>query len=101
MEEFIIRADPQLKIVLFDNRFEIHEPEEAIRAYMLKEIDSLQVGKRVNWFISAISVVIGFFIGDAGDIYKERDQLKFNHKGRPAIVSLRGGDQNVTLKVAE
>lgn len=103
MEEFIVKENPLVKIVLFDDSFEIHQPGIPIdiHRYDLKGIDTLQIGKRVNWFVSAFSVVVGFFIGDGGNIYKERDQLKFNYKGKLTVVSLRGGDQKVALRAAE
>jgi len=100
MEEFIIREKPQIKIVLFNDRLELHESDDQITEYVLKEIDSFQIGKRVNWFVSILSFVVGFFTETSANVYKERDQLKFNYEGKLILVSLKGGDQNIAITAA-
>lgn len=101
MEEFILKDNPQIKLVLFDDRLEIHQSDVQMKEYALKEIDSLKIGKRVNWFVSVFSFVVGIFLGGSGDVYKERDQLTFNYKNQPISYSLKGCDPNVAIKARD
>lgn len=93
MKEFVVQENPSIRIVLFNDRFEIHQPDTQIYEYILTKIDSLHIGKRVNWFVSVFSFVVGFFIGGSGEVYKERDQLMFNYEGESVLISLEGGDK--------
>ena len=90
MEEFLLKEHPQLKITVFSDRFEIHRPEKRVDQYHFNKIDFLSMGKRANWLVSAFSFIVGFFIGDAGDIYKERDLLKFTYRNQQIARSLKG-----------
>jgi hypothetical protein len=100
MEEFIIRENPQIKIVLFNDRLELHERDKEKTEYVLKEIDSFQIGKRVNWVVSILSFIVGVFTETSGDVYKERDKLKFNYEGKLIVISLKGGDQGIAMTAA-
>lgn len=100
MEEFILRDNPQIKIILLKDELEIHEYGKEIIAYTLKSIDSLRIGKRVNWLVSIFSFVVGVFIETHWDVYKERDQLLFNYEGKPIQISFKGGDKDIAIAAA-
>lgn len=93
MEEFILKDNPQIKLILFNDRFVLHQSDEQPKEYFLSEVDSLQIGKRVNWLVSIFSFIVGFFIGGSGEVYKERDQLKVNYEGKSVLISLKGADR--------
>ena|GEM_PF-2082804 len=93
MIEFVLKENSQVKIVLFNDRLEIHQSDFKMNEYDLKEIDSLEIGKRVNWLVSLLSFVVGISLGGSGDVYKEWDQLKFNYKSQPISYSLKGATQ--------
>ncbi len=98
MEEFLLSETPKLKIIVFKETFEIHRSGNYKAIYILKDVDSVKIGKRVNWLVSAFSFIVGIFIGGSGAIYKERDQLKFNYKNKPIVQSLKGCNQNLAIK---
>jgi len=100
MKEFVLRESPEIKIVIFKERLELHEPGNQITEYVLKDINSFQITKRVNWLVSLLSFVIGVFTETSSEIYKERDQMEFNYEDKPILVSFKGGDQDKAIKAA-
>ncbi len=86
---------------MLNDRFEIYQPENQTSEYRYKEVDSLKIGKRVNWSVSAVSIIVGFFIGGSGDVYKEKDLLQFNHKKQPVSISVKGGDREIIEKMVK
>ena len=101
MIEFILKDRPQVKLLLFNDRLEIHQSDLKMNEYDLKEIDSLKIEKRVNWLVSLLSFVVGIFLGGSGDIYKERDQLTFNYKNQTISYSLKGCDEQAVIKARD
>ena len=100
MEEFILRDNPLIKIRLFNDRFEIQRLDNELNSYDLTKIDNLHIGKRVNWLVSILSLIVGVFTETSTDVYKERDQLKFNYEEKLIIISLKGGEQAMAITAA-
>ena len=100
MKEFVLRESPEIKIVIFKERLELHEPGNQITEYVLKDINSFQITKRVNWLVSILSFVVGVFTETSSEIYKERDQIEFNYKGKPILISFKGGHQDKAIEAA-
>ena len=101
MENFVLRENPELKIIVTDVNFEIHDSKDFKEVFTLNKIDSLRLGKRVNWLVTFLSFIANFFIEVTGELYKERDQLKFNYKKKPTKISLMGCDLELAEKVVE
>jgi hypothetical protein len=98
MEKFVLREHPKLNITMLNDRFSIKQPENQTSEYIFKEVDSFKIGIRVNWFVSAVSFIVGFFIGGSGDVYKEKDLLQFNYKNQPVSIFVKQGDRETIEK---
>lgn len=101
MDNYILRENPLLQIVLFEDKFEIHQPENQINEYIFKEVDSLKIGKNVNWLVTLFSFLISFIINVSGSIYEDKNQLKFNYQNEPIKISLNGSDAELTKRVVD
>jgi hypothetical protein len=101
MGEYILKENPQVKIVLFNDRFELHRSNVQMKEYMLTEVDSFEIGKKINWLVSLLSFAAGIFLGGSGDVYNDRDRLTFNYKNQPISCSLIGCDPNIALKARD
>jgi hypothetical protein len=99
VEYFVLRDNPELKIIILEKHFEIHDFKDKKRIFTFKEIDSLRIGKRVNYLVTFLSFIANFFIEVAGELYKERDQLKFNYDKKPVKISLKGCDLELAQKM--
>ena len=72
-----------------------------MKEYALKDVDSFEIEKRVNWIASLLSFVTGTFLGGSGDIYKGSHQLMFDYKSQPISYSLKGCDPTVAVKARD
>jgi len=96
METIILRKEPVLVIELFDDSFKIINEDNKSEAFAFSAVDSLEISKRINWFVTALSVVFEFFLSGSGNLYKEKDILQFNYQEIPKKFSLKGGDPKLT-----
>lgn len=92
METIILRKEPILVIELFDDSFKIINDDYESEAFVFSAVDSLKTSKRINWFVTALSIVSEFFLNGSGNVYKEKDILQFNYQEMPQKFSLKGGD---------
>jgi len=86
METIILRKEPVLIIELFDDSFKIINADNESEAFILNAVDSLKISKRINWFVTALSIITEFFLNGSGNLYKEKDILltiKRSHKNSP------------------
>jgi len=102
METYVLRKDPLLEITILENSFHFKNLSNTVDNgnYEFLEIDSLRIEKRVNWFVSLFSFIFELLSQSGGsDIYKEKDQLKFNYGMHPKQISLKGSDLNLATEV--
>ena len=92
METIILRKKPVLVIELYDDSFKIIKEDNKSEVFVFSAVDSLEISKRINWFVTALSIVFGFFLNGSGNLYKEKDILQFNYQEMPQKFSLKGGD---------
>ena len=92
METIILRKEPVLVIELFDNSLKIINDDNESEAFILNAVDSLKISKRINWFVTALSIITEFFLSGSGNLYREKDILQFNYQEIPQKFSLKGGD---------
>lgn len=76
-------TDLKLEVQLRENEFEIvndaDKKDNAIYQYALADSLELKTGK-INWFVTAISFIVEFFIVEAssGGVKREKDKLLFH-----------------------
>jgi hypothetical protein len=73
-----LKGGSDFKIVLSNEWFETQYDDGKRDRYILDELDSLRIRKRVNWVVSVLSFLIEVLIWGAGHAYKERDLFRFN-----------------------
>jgi len=104
METYVLRKDPLLEISILENSFQFGNLENTPYNgnYKFSEIDSLRIDKRVNWLVSFFSFIFELFSNSGGgNVYKERDQLKFNYKKQSKHISLKGSDLNLAAEIVD
>ena len=75
METIILRKEPVLVIELFDDSFKIINADNESETFIFNAVDSLKISKRINWFVTALSIITIFFFSGSGNLYKEKDVL--------------------------
>ena len=92
METILLRKEPLPVIELFDDSFKIINEDNESEVFVFSAVDSLEISKRINWFVTALSIVFEFFLNGSGNVYKEKDILQFNYQKVPQKFSFKGGD---------
>lgn len=100
-EKLRLREKPLFEIEIQKNGFVIHNNADINDngLYEFNKIDGLSVEKkRINWFVSISSYIVGLLSESAtGGIFKEKNQLRFNHNKVQKRITLSSCD----MKVAE
>lgn len=92
MEQITLGAEPSFIIELNKDSFKIHENGNETQLFEFISVDSLCISKRINWLVTALSIIAEFFLKGGGNIYKERDVLRFNYQNKPQKFSLKDCD---------
>ncbi|EAR02348.1 hypothetical protein [Maribacter sp. HTCC2170] len=98
MEQIILGTKPSFLIELHNDSFEIHENGNENQIFEYAFVDSLRVSKRINWLVTVLSFITEFLLNSSGNVYKERDVLRFNYQGKPQKYSLKDCDIKLALQ---
>ena len=103
MQELILRTKPELKIILYQDRFEVidaYTPENN-GTYSFKSIQQIKLNQsRTNWFISIFNTLLYFLLGliDATR-YKDKAHLLIRLNDKSLKVLLHHADLSKAKEV--
>ncbi len=100
-----LRNKPELKIILNTDEFEIVDASEPQNSgtYTFRQIKSVALhAERTDWFISALSFIVGFFTASAGGgNFKDKANLQLEMVDRTLKIWLTDADFKKAERIAE
>lgn len=94
-----LRERPLVEIIIQKDGFVLYNESDKNDngLYEFDKIDSVNFEKkRINWFVSISSFIVGLFTGSvAGGIFRERNQLGLNYKNVEKRIILDNCDMKV------
>lgn len=105
IETLELRSKPELKVILNKDEFEIADESEPHNngIYSVEKLRKVKLNEeRINWFISALSLVVDLFSGSAvGGRFKKKACLNFEMENENLRIWLIGVDLQKAKRVSE